>query len=120
MFCEPKDIGFDPTITSGYEADGLVHYIMAGGLNYRVIESLFISDMIRGRGTCVWKVTLRSNPDLNDASKWDTIKYAWVDMAQFHIEVFYIKRARENGFTEGILEVISAENVLFDDKEDTN
>ncbi|PFH46246.1 hypothetical protein AMATHDRAFT_88440 [Amanita thiersii Skay4041] len=119
MFGEPQDIGFDPTITSEYENDTLVHYITAGGIEYRVIEPLFISDMIRGRGTCVWKVTPRANPDLNDPSKWDTIKDAWVDTARPHTEDFFINHARENGITEGIPELISTESVLFSGQEDT-
>ncbi|PFH46248.1 hypothetical protein AMATHDRAFT_70284 [Amanita thiersii Skay4041] len=119
MFCESKDIGFDTTITSKYEAEGLVRFIMAGGLTYRVIEPLFIRDMIRGRRMYVWKVMPRSNPDLNDASKWDTIKDAWVDTAQPPTEDFFINHARENGITEGIPEIISAKSALFDGKEDT-
>ena len=60
MFCEPGDIGYDPTFIT--VTDDETSYIMAGGQKYRIIEQLFIGQCIRGRGTVVWKATHLPRP----------------------------------------------------------
>ncbi|KAF8631087.1 hypothetical protein AX17_005167 [Amanita inopinata Kibby_2008] len=56
--------------------------------------------------------------DINDESKWVTIKDVWADKSQPY-EDFYLNEARDMGIENGIPELVSAESVLFEGAEDT-
>ncbi|KAF8631511.1 hypothetical protein AX17_005078, partial [Amanita inopinata Kibby_2008] len=121
MFCAPEDIGYDPTIRVKSDEKGVpTYYVTADKKQYRIIEPLHISDSIRGRGTIVWKATsVLDDSDINDESKWVTIKDVWADTSRHHYEDFYLKKARDAGIEDVIPELVHAESVLFEGIEDT-
>ncbi|KAF8638659.1 hypothetical protein AX17_002040 [Amanita inopinata Kibby_2008] len=83
MFCAPEDIGYDPTIRIGTDTQGIpAFYMSVGQKEYRTVDSLFESESICGRGTVVWKATDAEAEDINDESKWVTIKDVWTDKSQ--------------------------------------
>ncbi|KAF8638658.1 hypothetical protein AX17_002039, partial [Amanita inopinata Kibby_2008] len=120
MFCAPAAIGYDPTIRIERDKKGVpTYYVTADKKEYRVIEPLYISDSIRGRGTIVWKATsVLDDNDINDESKWVTIKDVWADTSRRY-EDFYLKKARDAGIEDVIPELVHAESVLFEGIEDT-
>jgi len=77
-------IGYDTTIS-----DGPLRHIKVEDTYYQIVETLFISDMIRGRGTICYRAS-RDGKDF-------VIKDIWANVNNQPTEVEILKRIAENG-----------------------
>jgi Fungal protein kinase len=100
--CSNTLLGYDPTITS--EAEG--RFIHVNNTRYKILETEFIGDMIRGRGTVCYRVS------------WEGQEYAikdvWADMSRTHTEVEFLKAA---GNIKGVPTYIDHMTVRIDSED---
>jgi hypothetical protein len=94
MFARPSDIGYDESIEC--DMDGKAISITIGGKKFEVIEELFMSDSMRGRGTRCWRVA-REGMIL----KVYVLKDSWADVRRMQSEIETLKLIEEKGLCEG-------------------
>ncbi|KAK7042389.1 hypothetical protein R3P38DRAFT_2511725 [Favolaschia claudopus] len=100
MFADPAVLGYDPTIVE--TAPGVRH-IEVEGRKYDIVgNALFISDVIRGRGTVCWRV--------RHEGKDFVIKDTWADDSRPNTEAEILDIARSLGVV-GIPQVVASEIV---------
>ncbi|KAF8958358.1 hypothetical protein BDZ97DRAFT_1762234 [Flammula alnicola] len=101
---DPSAIGFDPTIR--HEPGGN-RFVTVAGKEYEIIETLFISDTIRGRGTVCWRASF-------DGADY-VIKNTWADVSRDLTEPEIMKMA---GDLEGIAHIVAEEIVQVNGRDD--
>ncbi|KAF8958361.1 hypothetical protein BDZ97DRAFT_1668674 [Flammula alnicola] len=97
-------IGFDPTIR--HEPGGK-RFVTVASKEYEIIDTLFISDTIRGRGTVCWQACL-------DGADY-VIKNTWADVSRDLTEPEIMKMA---GDLEGIAHIVAEEIVQVNGRDD--
>ncbi|KAJ7450056.1 hypothetical protein B0H11DRAFT_325431 [Mycena galericulata] len=107
MFCEDRArLGYDTSIVT--REDGR-RFIDVEGRSYELVETLFISDVIRGRGTVCWHARC-------DGQDY-VIKDTWADTSRPHTEAEILRMAKEanvSGVPTVIADVIVQINGLDD------
>ncbi|KAK7042435.1 hypothetical protein R3P38DRAFT_2890462 [Favolaschia claudopus] len=104
MFADPAVLGYDPSIVKGK----LGRYIKVAGDRYDIEETLFISDVIRGRGTVCWRV--------RRGEKVLVIKDTWADDSRDVTEAEILQQAAG---VVGVPRVVAAEDVEVNGVSDT-
>ncbi|KAJ6511327.1 hypothetical protein C8R47DRAFT_730792 [Mycena vitilis] len=93
MFTNDRAVlGYDTSITE--TDDG--RFIEVAGVEYKIVKTLFISDVVRGRGTVCWHVR-HGDQDF-------VIKDTWADDSQPHTEAEILKMAHD---VEGVPKVVA-------------
>ncbi|KDR76379.1 hypothetical protein GALMADRAFT_140084 [Galerina marginata CBS 339.88] len=105
MFADPSLLGYDPTIV---RRPGNRRFITVDGKKYEIIEAVFISDSIRGRGTVCWRVR-------RDGIEY-VVKDLWADISGGHTEADILKRAEG---IEGVAQIVAEEIVQVGGENDT-
>lgn len=100
-------LGYDPsvkTLSDGRRA------IAVNDVTYQILETLFISDVLRGRGTVCWHCRpLGEERDDDDV----VIKSLWADQSRLHTEADFLRIA---GNIKGISTLVAEEAVMEGDK----
>ncbi|KAJ7747948.1 hypothetical protein DFH07DRAFT_1036866 [Mycena maculata] len=86
-------LGYDTSITT---TPGGCRYIEVNGVKYRIVETLFVSDVIRGRGTVCWRAR-SGHQDF-------VIKDTWADDSRPHTEAEILRMAEG---IEGVPNVVA-------------
>ncbi|KAJ7747934.1 hypothetical protein DFH07DRAFT_830621 [Mycena maculata] len=86
-------LGYDTSITT---TPGGRRYIEVNGVKYRIVETLFVSDVIRGRGTVCWHARF-GHQDF-------VIKDTWADDSRPHTEAEILRMAEG---IEGVPNVVA-------------
>ncbi|KAJ6583827.1 hypothetical protein DFH09DRAFT_1274943 [Mycena vulgaris] len=95
-FCEDRArLGYDTSIIT--EADGR-RFIEVAGRSYELGKTLFVSDVIRGRGTVCWHARC-------DGQDY-VIKDVWADTSRPHTEVEILRKAEE-AYVSGVPTVVA-------------
>ncbi|KAJ6613619.1 hypothetical protein B0H10DRAFT_219274 [Mycena sp. CBHHK59/15] len=97
-------LGYDATV----KTTGAGRFIDVAGMQYKIIKTLFIIDVIRGRGTVCWHVRL----DGQDFA----IKDTWADKSRPHTEAEILRMAQA---VEGVPRVVADVVVQINGVDDT-
>ncbi|KAJ6612801.1 hypothetical protein B0H10DRAFT_1881741 [Mycena sp. CBHHK59/15] len=89
---DPAVLGYDTTI----KVTGAGRFIDVAGTQYKIIKTVFISDVIRGRGTVCWHVR-------HDGRDF-VIKDIWADKSRPHTEAEILRMAQD---VEGVPKVVA-------------
>ncbi|KAJ6511329.1 hypothetical protein C8R47DRAFT_1094689 [Mycena vitilis] len=89
---DPAVLGYDTSITK----TGDHRFIEVDGIQYQIIKTLFISDVVRGRGTVCWHA--------RHGGKDFVIKDTWADDSRTHIEAEILRMAED---VEGVPKVVA-------------
>ncbi|KAJ7625017.1 hypothetical protein DFH06DRAFT_1008349 [Mycena polygramma] len=101
---DPAVLGYDTSITK--TDDG--RFIEVAGVKYKIVKTLFISDVVRGRGTVCWHAR-HGDQDF-------VIKDTWADDSRPHTEAEILKMAHG---VEGVPKVIADVIVIINGVEGT-
>ncbi|KAK7013916.1 hypothetical protein R3P38DRAFT_2545724 [Favolaschia claudopus] len=85
MFADPAVLGYDPSIVETSRG----RYIEVEGTRYTIENRIFISDVIRGRGTVCWHV--------RHGNRFFVIKDNWVDASRPYSEAEILNLAQDVG-----------------------
>ncbi|KAJ7507264.1 hypothetical protein B0H11DRAFT_2319013 [Mycena galericulata] len=89
---DPALLGYDTSIITTPAG----RFIDVDGVRYKIVETLFVSDVIRGRGTVCWRVRYEGNDYV--------IKDTWADNSRPHTEAEILNMAKD---VEGVPKVIA-------------
>jgi len=103
---EPAIIGYDPTIET--DSSGRPRSIEVGSQRYQIVNTEFVSDMIRGRGTACFHARLGDDEY--------AIKDSWVNMALKRGEEEMLLAARD---VKGVPELVLKADVQIDGQTDS-
>lgn len=103
---EPAIIGYDPTIKT--DTSGRPHSIQVGSQQYQIVNTEFVSDMIRGRGTVCFRAKLGDDEY--------AIKDSWVNNALKRSEEEMLHAARG---VKGVPELVLQATVQIDGQTDS-
>ncbi|TRM60810.1 hypothetical protein BD626DRAFT_406906, partial [Schizophyllum amplum] len=99
-------LGYDPTVVT--LPDGR-RTVAVDSITYRIMGTLFISDVLRGRGTVCWHCRpLDAGADEDEEDVDVVIKSLWADQSRLHTEAEFLRRAKG---IEGISTLIAEEIV---------
>ncbi|TRM60823.1 hypothetical protein BD626DRAFT_406927 [Schizophyllum amplum] len=100
-------LGYDPSLKS-LPSGGRT--IAVKDIEYQVIKTLFISDVLRGRGTVCWRCrTLDAGLDEEEDV---VVKSLWADQSRAHKEAEFLQAAAD---IEGIITLVAEETVMEGD-----
>ncbi|KAJ7704302.1 hypothetical protein B0H17DRAFT_921412 [Mycena rosella] len=92
MFAEPAVLGYDTSIIKTPTG----RFIDVDGVRYTLVKTLFVSDVVRGRGTVCWHAR-------HDGQDF-VIKDTWADNSRPHTEAGILRKAQD---VEGVPKVIA-------------
>ncbi len=107
-FAEPKELGFDPTVTLDKNNKGL---ICVGDVQYIIDDVIYVEGVIRGRGTVCYRVHHESQP-----TSYLVAKDSWVDTSREERECNILMLL---GGVPGIPKMIAHSIVNVDSTSDT-
>ncbi|KAJ7138415.1 hypothetical protein C8R43DRAFT_1202310 [Mycena crocata] len=101
-------LGYDTSIITTGLRPNVRRFIEVKGVRYSIVKTLFVSDVIRGRGTVCWHVR-HGGEDF-------VIKDTWADASRAHTEAGILRMA--DG-VQGIAQVVADVIVVINDLEDS-
>lgn len=99
-------LGYDPTI----EMQGQERFICVGDKRYQILNTEYISDMVRGRGTVCYRVS-------RDGAEY-AIKDVWADRAREHTEIAMLQAAADAN-VQGVPTCMHTSVVCVNGREDS-
>jgi hypothetical protein len=102
----PTTLGFDPTIQRG--PDGPMT-IAVNDIVYYIKDTLFVSNILRGRGTVCWLVQ-------DEAGKMFVIKDSWANGSRRHTEAEFLQLAQD---VEGLAKMVDQQLLTINGRPDS-
>lgn len=104
MLALQSAIGYDDSIYT----EGDKCYIQVQNISYKIVKTLFISNVICGRGTACWRIR-------HDGKEY-AIKDMWVDVSRAQSEVNILQKVAD---VKGVPKVLAAEDIIVEGHTDT-